>query len=114
MQKYTPSSLFAGEYPIVTQSIKIAQGQQLSKGALLGRIETSNQYVLSNATAKDGSKLPSVVLAEDVDALQGEINAVCYLSGQFNTNALTFGDGHTPQSVTNHLRQLNIYLTNTI
>lgn len=114
MQKHTPYTLFAGEYPIVTQSIKIAQGQQLSKGSLLGRVETSNQYVLSLSNAKDGSKLPSVVLAEDVDATQGEVSAVCYLSGQFNTSALTFGDGHTPQTVANHLRQLNIYLTNTI
>lgn len=114
MQKFNPSNLVAGDYPIITQAIKVASGQVLAKGAVMGQITTSNLYVLSQAGTKDGSEKPSVVLAEDIDASQGEVEAVCYLSGQFNTKALTFGAGHTPEKVMNHLRQLNIYLTNTI
>ena len=114
MQQYNPSNLVTGEFPVITQTIKVAAGQVLNRGAVLGQISTSNLYVLSQSGVKDGSEKPSVVLAEDVDASQGEIKTVGYLSGQFNTNALTLGAGHTPEKIINQLRQLNIYLTNVI
>ncbi len=114
MQQYNPSNLISGEFPVITQTIKVAAGQVLSRGSVLGQISTSNLYVLSQPGVKDGSEKPSVVLAEDVDASQSEVEAVCYLSGQFNTKALTLGVGHTPEKIINQLRQLNIYLTNVI
>lgn len=114
MQQYNPSNLIAGEFPIITQAIKVASGQVLTRGSVLGQINTSGLYVLSQSGVKDGSEKPSVVLAEDVDASQGEIEAVCYLSGQFNSKALSFGTGHTPEKVMNHLRQFNIYLSSIV
>jgi len=49
-----------------------------------------------------------------VDSASGETESVCYLSGQFNSNDLVFGAGHTAESTQHNLRLLNIYLTNTL
>lgn len=114
MQQYNPSNLIAGQFPLITQTIKVASGQVLTRGAVLGQISTSNLFVLSQAAANDGSENPSVVLAEDVDASQGDVETICYLSGQFNTKALTLGEGHTPEKFIKQLRLLNIYLSNSI
>lgn len=110
---YRPGVLIAGEFPVVTDSITVAQGQVLRKGAILGR-NKAGLYVLSEAGATDGSKEPLVILADDVDASDSAQAVTCYLSGQFNSKSLHFGAGHTPDSVAHKLRVLNIYLTNTI
>lgn len=107
---FQADNLISGDYPIVTESITLAAGQNLKRGAVLGR-QTSGHYVLSSATATDGSEQPIAVLAEDVDATNSETVGVCYLSGQFNATALTIGDGLTSESIKHPLRLLNIYLT---
>lgn len=112
--QYTPPNLIAGDFPIVTQAVTIAAGQTLSAGAVLGRIQANGRYVLSTATANDGSEAPMVVLAQPINTTNGEEEAVCYLSGQFNTKAVLLGAGHTTESVSHPLRILNIYLTNTL
>lgn len=113
LAQHNTTKLIAGDFPIVTQTITIAAGQNLQQGAVLGR-NKAGSYVLSVASASDGSKNPTVVLAEGVNATDKEREAVCYLSGQFNANALHFGEGHTPESTAHNLRILNIYLTNTL
>ncbi len=112
--QYEPSNLLAGDFPIVTSTITITAGQSLTRGAVLGRIDDSDEYVLSEATATDGSENPIAILTEDVDSASGEIESVCYLSGQFNSKDLVFGAGHTAESTRHNLRLLNIYLTNTL
>ena len=114
MKEFKPDNLIAGDFPMVTRSITLAAGQTLTRGAVLGRISVNGQYVLSQAKASDGSETPSVVLAHNIDTTNGESEATCYLSGQFNSDALTFGAGHTPESSIHTLRQLNIYLTETV
>lgn len=108
--QYTPSNLVAGDFPLVTDSITIALGQNLKEGAVLGQIKANGYYVLSVSTATDGSEVPAAILAEGVDTTMGEIRSVCYLSGQFNAKALSFGAGHTPETTRKNLRLLNIYL----
>lgn len=114
MKEFKPDNLIAGDFPIVTRSITVAVGQALTRGAVLGRISVNGQYILSQLKASDGSESPSVVLAQNIDTTNGESEAICYLSGQFNSDALTFGAGLTPESTFQTLRQLNIYLTDTI
>ncbi|MFO1259064.1 MAG: head decoration protein [Gammaproteobacteria bacterium] len=107
-------NLIAGDFPIVTKGITIATGQILKRGALLGRVQASGKYLLSLAGANNGSENPVAILGADVDATSGDIESVCYFSGQFNTTALTFGTGHTATSAAHILRILNIYLTETV
>lgn len=107
---YTPDRLHAGDFPIRTRKVTLALGQNLTRGALLGQVTAGGAYVLSASAAADGSQAPKAILAEDVDATAAAKEAVVYLAGDFNANAITYGTGHTAASVIDGLRDLNIYL----
>lgn len=107
---YTPDSLHAGDFPIRTRKVTIITGQNLVRGAVLGKITASGKFNLSASAAADGSQVPFAVLAEDVDATAADKEAVAYVSGDFNSTALTLGAGHTVASITDGLRDANIYL----
>lgn len=108
---HTPDNLIAGDYPIVTESIRLAAGQTLARGSVLGQIQADGQYTLSDSNAADGSEVPVAILAENTDSSLGVAESVCYLSGQFNSKSLVFGAGHTAESIKPSMRVLNIYLT---
>lgn len=111
---YTPDNLFAGDFPVATDTVTIASGQNLKRGAVLGMVTATGKYVLSVATAEDGSEEPVVILAEDIDATGGDVTAPVYLTGQFNARALTLGEGHTTDSVKAALRPLSIFIKDTV
>lgn len=94
---------------MVTESIVVDTGN-LTRGALLGRITATGKWVLSAAAAVDGSETPRAILAEDTDATAADKTTVAYLTGEFNTAAMTFGAGHTAASVKDGLRDLGIFL----
>ncbi|MEX3961032.1 hypothetical protein AB4Y42_02260 [Paraburkholderia sp. EG286B] len=48
----------------------------------------AGNYVLSKATATDGSELPSAILADYADASGGAVAIGVYLMGEFNQNAI--------------------------
>lgn len=95
--------------PAVTESIVVDTGN-LVRGALLGKITATGKYVLSLAAAEDGSEVPAAILAEDANATSADKVTVAYLSGEFNTAAMTFGTGHTAASVKEGLREKGIFL----
>jgi hypothetical protein len=107
---FTPDNLHAGDYPIHGLKVTLVTGQNLTRGALLGVITASGKFTLSASAAADGSQTPNAILAEDVDASAGDKDAMVYISGDFNQDALTYGAGHTAASVREGLRNLNIYL----
>jgi hypothetical protein len=92
---YTPDSLVAG-YNVapVTMAVTLVAGQNLTRGALLGVITASGKYTLSLAASSDGSQVPSAVLAESTNAVADSLCSV-YATGEFNTNAMSFGTGHS-------------------
>lgn len=112
--EYVPCNLLAGEFPRVERLITIASGQALQKGAVLGKVTADGKYKLSASAANDGSEVPDVILAEDIDASAGDAQAVVYFSGEFNTKALTLGTGHTIESISANLRLRNITLRQNI
>ena len=93
----------------VTESIVLDTGN-LTRGALLGRITATGKYVLSASASSDGSQTPVAILAEDTDASSADKTTVAYLTGEFNAAAMTFGAGHTADSVKAGLRDLGIFL----
>lgn len=109
---FTQDNLLAGySVPAITESIVVASGAgELKRGTLLGRVTASGKYVVSTSAASDGSQNPVAVLAEDITVASADYTTVGYLSGEFNTAAMTFGTGHTAASVKAALRDLNIYL----
>ncbi len=74
----------------------------------------SKKYKLSVLAATDGSQIPCGILVKPVDATAGDKNAPVYATGEFAKNRLTFGEGHSAETVDAALRALNIYLIDTL
>ena len=72
-----------------------------------GRMHNQDERTFAAASI-DGSQVPSLVLAYDVDATGGDIEAIAYESGDFVREQLVFGAGLTPDATREHLRRLNI------
>lgn len=109
-ETFNLDDLLGGDYPLVTKEITLLSGENLSRGAVLGKVTASDKYRLSDAGASDGSETPVAILAKDTDATTQDTVTVAYLSGEFNERALTLGPGHSLSSVQEGLRDLNIYL----
>lgn len=110
-QSYAPKEIVAGDFPLVTEPGLLAAGQNLKRGAVLGRISASGKVVLSLDAANDGSEVPYGILADDeADATAGDLGVTVYLSGQFHAPNLTFGAGHLALSARDTLRTLGIYI----
>lgn len=101
--------------PEVRSVFPIAAGQQLPAGAVLGAITaagaTFGHLKLCAADATDGSQIPVAILPEDVDTTAGMGRHSCYVEGMFNETALTFGTGHSADSVRVSLSMVGIYLS---
>lgn len=73
----------------------------------------TEKYLLSLLAATDGSQRPDAVLAVDCDASAADAEALVYVRGTFAESALTFGTGHTADSVREGLRRKGITLVAT-
>jgi hypothetical protein len=103
--------LIAGNAHLLNaRSITLISGQNLVRGAVLGKITASGKYNLSLSAAVDGSQTPDLILAEDCDASGGDKPALAYSRGDFNENALTIGTAHTAASIREGLRAKGIVL----
>lgn len=107
---YTPDNLIVGEDVVNSRSITLISGQNLLRGALLGRITTGGKYNLSLSAASDGSQVPDAILAEDCNASAGDKTAIAYFTGGFNSSKVTLGASHTVASVREGLRAKGIHL----
>lgn len=97
--------------PCLTKNITIAAGEGiLKKGTVLAQVTASGKYRKANSANDDGSKLGSVILKEDVAALE-EVVATVYIQGIFIKEALVFGGEDTATDHEAALRSVNIILT---
>lgn len=91
---YTPTSIYAGDFPRITHPIVLASGSNgagtvAPRGLVLGRITASDKYVPCVKTASDGSQVPAAILAtEHADASAGDVNAMAYFTGQYEGRQL--------------------------
>jgi len=114
-ENYTYDNLFAGDYPKVTESVTIESGQNLKRGALLGKKTGDDKYKLAISTNADGSEVPIAVLAADTDASAADCVAPIYEAGEFNVQEVednSTGSDLFPLSEANRqaLRSLNIHM----
>lgn len=108
---FVPDQLIAGPAQLVTDSITIASGAGvLARGTVLGKVTASGKYIKSATAASDGSQTPVAILADTVDATSADQIAGVYLSGEFNSNALTLGTGWTTATVRDALRPYAIWV----
>lgn len=111
---YTPDGLIVGTDDLQSRQITLLSGQNLARGAVLGKITASGKYTLSASASADGSQTPAVILAEATDASGGDKVTVAYFGGVFDENAITLGTGHTKASVRETLRDVGIKLQSSI
>jgi Bacteriophage lambda head decoration protein D len=113
---YLPDQLIAGRFPLVTDTVTLISGQNLSRGAVLGQITASGKYTLSLSAASDGSQTPVAVLADTGNASGGDISVGIYRTGEFNANALSFGTGHsaTTAATLTALRDVSIFVKSAV
>jgi hypothetical protein len=93
-----------------SRQITLISGQNLVRGAVLGRITTGGKYTLSLSAAADGSQTPDLILAEDTNAAAGDKVTIAYERGDFVESALTIGAAHTADSIREGLRAKGIVL----
>lgn len=115
VETHTPDNLVAGNTQLVTDSVTIVSGQTIVRGTVLGKITTGGKFKLSLTGSTDGSEIPYVIAAEDVDASAADVtNAAVYIKGEFNAAALTLGTGHTADTVKDGLRAVGIYVKSAV
>lgn len=108
---FSEDKLIAGNaHLLVGKKVTLVSGQNLARGAVLGKITANSKYNLSLAAASDGSQTPDLILAEDCNASSGDKEALAYSRGDFNINGLTIGTGHTAASIAEGLRAKGIVL----
>lgn len=107
---YSPDRLLAGEQAPIARSITLVSGQNLARGAVLGKITVGGKYTLSDDGAADGSETPDLILAEATDASAGDVVTVAYEAGVFDENEIVLGGSHTADSIREGLRAKGIHL----
>lgn len=87
---YSNDNLIAGGAPIVTNDATLASGQNLARGACLGRITASGKLAICDLAATDGSETPMGVLVHAVDASTADKGCVFYSAGEFHADEMTW------------------------
>lgn len=106
---YSPDQLIAGNaHLLVARTVTLLAGTAYVRGMVLGKVTASSKFTLSASAAADGSEDPDVVLAETVDATDGDRQGLIYSRGDFSSHAVTLGAGHTLAAVTEALRAKGI------
>lgn len=108
-ETFIPDQLIAGNLQLVTDTVTLGAGT-LARGAVLGQITTSGNYILSVKTASDGSQVPAAILADTADASGGAVFAPVYLMGEFNSNAISFDASWTVAALKAAMRSFSIFL----
>ncbi len=101
--------LIAGRFIPETTNVTIGAGT-LKRGTVLGVVTATGDYVLSVATAADGSQVPVAILADDADASAGAVVAPAYLTGEFNSNRMTYDASWTLAALQAALLKSSIFV----
>jgi hypothetical protein len=86
----------------------------LKRGTVIGIITASGKGNIADSTKTDGTQTAKYILADDIDATSADVVAQCYMSGEFNRKALTFGGTDTYDKHEDALRDVNIILRDNI
>lgn len=109
-QTYVPDQLAAGHFPVMIDAAVIATGQTLKRGAVLGQVKNTGEYLLCKPAATDGSETPAAVLDQATDTTQGARAAPIRLTGEVLASQLTLGEGLTLAQAKAALRALCLFI----
>lgn len=93
-ETFSVTQLFAGG-DAVTVPVTVVSGQNLVAGEVVGRITASGKIMKSVIGAVDGSATPIGIMVNDVNASGADKAGDMYVSGDFNTAALTWDAGYS-------------------
>lgn len=111
---WTPDGLVASNASMLySEPGTLLSGQNLARGAVLGKITSGGKLVLSLSGASDGSQVPYGILVDDVNASAGDKPCLVYVRGDFQAQALTLGASHTLASIEAGLRDRGIFIVKT-
>ncbi|MDP5277150.1 head decoration protein [Chengkuizengella axinellae] len=99
-----------GQQNVTTIAVTLKSGSAYIRGSVLGLVSADKKAVLVDSTKGDGSQRPYGILTDDIDATNGEMPAVVYLTGEFNEDKLTFGGADTADTHRQTLRDLGIFI----
>ncbi|BCD61745.1 head decoration protein [Nitratiruptor phage NrS-5] len=108
-ETFTYDNLIVGG-DVVTDGAVLEAGQNLKRGAVLGKVDATGELKLSDDAATDGSQSVYAILNEDCDASGGAKRCAIIIAGEVNANSLIFGGNHTAASTKDAFRDLGIYL----
>lgn len=87
----TEDNLIAGSTPpIATKTGTLITGQNLVRGAVLGRIGASKKLTECNTGAADGSQVPMAILVHATDASAADKTCQIYVAGDFHKDEMTW------------------------
>jgi len=108
---FVPDQLIAGNEKLVTDDITIGASQTLVRGSVVGLVTATGQYVLSVASATDGSQIPSAIMVDAVTTAAGATaTGPAYLKGEFNSNYMSFDTSWTVATLKAALRPFAIFV----
>lgn len=105
----TPDGLLLGLFPVVTDVGTLITGQNLTRGAVLGKITASGKLTRLDKSEDDGSQVPYAILADDVDATSADKTAPLYIAGSFDAAKLNFVSGTAAADVKDAARNVGLY-----
>jgi Bacteriophage lambda head decoration protein D len=112
---FKPDNLINGKFAQIRAFVPLAKDQGLLKrGTVLGKITDktdpqAGKYKKVSKSAKDGSKEPTCILADDIDTAK-KFEQVAFLTGEFNLNAIDCGD-LDKEDLKESLRKFAIFLS---
>ncbi len=112
-ESYNPDRVIGGDKKLITRDVTltdISSTGALVRGTVLGKVTADGKYGISLAASVDGSQMPRAILVKDADPSGGDVIASIYDEGEFNEDRLTYGTGHTADSVREDLRAVGIHL----
>ncbi|MDI2091616.1 head decoration protein [Commensalibacter oyaizuii] len=112
---YRQDNLIAGELQPVTQSITLKGNQGiLRRGTIIGK-DNTGVYVVSKATATDGSEKALAVLVDTYDTSSGDVSgAGGYFTGEFNASRIIIDDSWTLETLRDAGRPLALFFQDVV
>lgn len=97
-----PKSLFAGDYPVVTDIAKVKEDTPVAENTVVA-LKATGIEAASSLTLED-------IYGITADAAEGGEDVVIYLTGEFKEEAITFPEGAEADKAKAPLRKIGIFI----
>lgn len=93
VETYSNDNLIAGSAPVATGAGTLITGQNLARGAVIGRITASGKFTLCDPDAVDGSEQAVGILVHAIDATAADKGCQFYTGGEFHSSEMVWHAG---------------------